>query len=94
MDEPRIGDRIGAILSQDEVVNLLGYGVYLGDEVPPPEVGGFNIGLPNPKLQLDNGDIVWGCECWWGDEKSVKKSIEGATINVVSIHDVRREASA
>lgn len=19
----------------------------------------------NPKIALDNGDIVWGCECWW-----------------------------
>jgi hypothetical protein len=20
----------------------------------------------NPKLQLDNGQIAWGCETWWG----------------------------
>ena len=90
----KVGERIGAVLSQDSyITNLLGYGVYLGEEVPPPETGGFNLGLPNPKLQLDNGDVVWGCECWWGHEEAVRAMIEGTTIRVVSIHAGRKEAN-
>lgn len=22
----------------------------------------------NPKIILDDGEVVWGCECWWGPE--------------------------
>jgi hypothetical protein len=75
MSKHNIGDRIGAILSADgSTVNLLGYGVYAGDEIPPT---GFahDAGIKNPKLQLDNGKVVWGQECWWGSEQAVKNSI-------------------
>lgn len=66
------GDRIGAIQSaKDNTVKFLGYGVYVGDEVP----GDF-LPVPNPKLQLDNGNIVWGYQCWWGSESAVKSQIE------------------
>ena len=66
-----IGDRVGAILKADpEEVHLLGYGVYKGDEIPPD---GF--GVPNPKIELDNGDIIWGHQCWWGEEDKVKASL-------------------
>lgn len=65
------GDRIGAIQSaRDNVVKFFGYGTYLGDEVPA------DYPLPNPKLQMDNGAIVWGFQCWWGDESAVKSQIE------------------
>lgn len=79
-----IGDRIGAIcgrLDEDpNDVRVFGFGVYAGDEVPPPEVTGpFGpVSHKNPKLVLDDGQIVFGCECWWGDEERVKRTIEDA----------------
>lgn len=89
---PKVGDRVGAILSAKEgVVRFLGFGTYMGKEVPPENVGGFNIGLPNPKILLDNGEVVWGCECWWGPEEKVKKEIEGQTIEQVSMCSFREE---
>ena len=83
--------RIGAILgASTEEVYFLGYGVYLGHEIPPAEIGGFNFGLPNPKLQLDNGDIVYGCECWWGSEEQMRKKIKSfAVVTHVRIADYR-----
>ncbi|MFA7637420.1 MAG: hypothetical protein WCX81_06625 [Monoglobales bacterium] len=81
------GDRVGAILSADkDEVRLLGYGTYLGDEVPPD---GFmhEIGHQNPKIQLDNGDIVWGYQCWWGDEEQVKKKIGDRRVVIVSVKE-------
>ena len=24
---------------------------------------------------LDNGKIIYGCECWWGDDVEVKKIV-------------------
>jgi hypothetical protein len=77
----KIGDRVGALLSaKGDTVKLLGYGVYVGDEVPDEEAGGLGAmvreaGVKNPKILLDNGQVVWGCECWWGDEEVVKKKL-------------------
>ena len=81
------GSRVGAILSaNDEVVNLLGYGVYSGDEIPPD---GFlnEAGATNPKITLDNGDVVWGYQCWWGPEDEVKNSIAGRKIINAKVTD-------
>lgn len=59
----KIGDRIGAVLSANkETVNLLGYGIYAEDEIPPNGILHI-IGAKNPKLQLDNGKMVWGYQC-------------------------------
>lgn len=24
-------------------------------------------GKPNPKIILDDGLVIWGCECWWDE---------------------------
>lgn len=81
------GTRVGAILSADkETVRLLGYGTYIGNEIPP-EGPLHKIGIPNPKIQLDNGDVVWGYQCWWGDEEEVKCSIGGRQVIEVKISD-------
>lgn len=71
-----IGDRVGAIShSKEDTVYFYGYGTYQGDSVPPKNVGGFNIGCPNPEIKLDNGNSVYGCECWWGSEAKIKKEL-------------------
>ena len=77
--DPKIGDRVGCFLSVVRNTALfLGYGTYVGDEVPPNEgqtsLTSYLSGLrkANPKIVLDSGDIVWGCECWWGPEEEVK----------------------
>lgn len=77
----KIGERIGAwlsILPGEGRGLFLGFGTYVGDEVPPNMGGGSLTAFlsgerrPNPKLVLDSGEVVWGCECWWGAEESVK----------------------
>ncbi len=88
----KVGDRIGAVLSsKNDVVKFLGYGTYQGDHVPPPEVKmwGEPLTHPNPKLVLDNGDEVYGCECWWGSEAAVVKHLVGKTVETVSIKTAR-----
>jgi hypothetical protein len=86
-----IGIRVGAILSMDdETVNLLGYGTYDGDEIPV--VNGMEV-LPiaNPKITLDSGKVVWGCECWWGPEDKIKEQVEGKEIVEVDIDEARAQ---
>lgn len=97
-----VGDRVGALISAtDGKVEFLGYGEYVGEEVPPPDSLGFgeilnDVDRENPKLELDNGETVYGCECWWGYEDKVKKRLEeykdeGMTVEEVSIEDLREE---
>lgn len=69
------GERIGAVLlAKDNVCNLLGFGVYAGDHVPPKDVDeiGNELEVPSPRLDLDDGSVVWGFQCWWARERSVK----------------------
>lgn len=99
----RKGARIGAMLGaakETKRVSFLGYGVYEGDETPPPEINPtLNNGRPNPKLVLDNGKVVWGMECWWGDAAKFEELLEdylakGWTIVDADIDEARAEAAA
>lgn len=74
----KVGSRVGAILKADEDgVHLLGYGTYQGPQPIPEGVpGGMCIpGIPNPKILLDSGKTVWGCQCWWSSEEETKRMI-------------------
>lgn len=65
------GERVFAIRNGDQKdmeLYVFGPGTYVGDEVPP--VKGFDY--PNPRIDLDNGDVTWGMECWWGDEAGIR----------------------
>jgi hypothetical protein len=91
------GERVYAVLSATaDEVSLLGFGVYVGDEVPPAPMGAVravfgastwdefdrvvaeDVGAApnpalrptNPKIVLDDGQVVWGAECWWGPEST------------------------
>lgn len=77
----KIGDRVGAIQeSNDTEIYLYGYGAYTGMTIPPENVGGFNMGVPNPTIKLDNGNLVYGCECWWGPEEKIIAATRGRKI--------------
>ena len=86
------GDRVGAVQSvTNGVARLYGYGKYVGDEVPGDEVGGLNVGLANPKIELDNGKHVFGCECWWSPEEEMRKMLAQCDeVIEVDIDEVRK----
>lgn len=99
------GDRIGAILGKkDGVIELLGYGTFTGHAVPVEAVGAFAEMLKewerkNPRLQLDNGKIVYGCECWWGSEAAIMSELVrqqeiGFIVVEVDIDEVRAKYQA
>lgn len=100
----KVGDRVGAILgSKEREVEFFGFGVYEGDFLPVGAVGDVaevaSAVAPdrlNPKIKLDSGKVVWGCECWWGPEENIKAQIErwekiGFTIIEKDIDEVRKE---
>lgn len=91
----RPGERVGALLDEaDGVVRLFGFGVYVGDEVPHEKVAGHGPWLreadaPNPKILLDDGKDVFGCECWWGSEAKLRTLIAGKKVVQVDIDQIR-----
>ncbi len=102
----KAGIRVGAILgSKDKVVELLGFGIYEGDfdpELDTTKAVGFmaemrkGLGLSNPRIRLDSGQVVWGCECWWGPESKIQHEIEtwkasGYVIKKVDIDAIRKD---
>lgn len=76
------GDRVGAIFGTGEgAVSFLGYGIFAGYEVPKGAYGPMADALvvdaaKNPKIVLDSGRTVWGCECWWGPEGQIKVRLD------------------
>ena len=92
----KIGDRVGAILgsNKDGGIDFFGYGVYEGDFISTEAVGFMadiarELSHENPRLKMDDGSIVYGCECWWGPEDKVRKLLEGRDVNIVSIESIR-----
>lgn len=86
--------RVGAINDvSDSQVEFFGFGNYVGDFVPTEAVGWLadiakEVGRKNPKIELDNGEFVYGCECWWGGEDAVKKEIEKYKVEGLKIVNV------
>lgn len=95
------GERVGAILgAKDGKVEFFGYGVFEGDHVPNEAIGWIAESLiankiPNPRIRLDNGGVVYGCECWWGPEEAVKKRLEQyETVVEVDVNEWRKSIGA
>lgn len=89
MREP--GTRVTAISHTDAKHNkayIFGHGVYVGDE-DCPVLGVFGKGqyLKNPKIVLDNGKVVWGCQCWWAPVDVVAKRLNGWDVTEIDIDD-------
>ncbi len=83
---------MGAVLSANQKeVKLLGFGVYEGDFVPEADAPGWmtqilrDSGVRNPRIRLDDGRTVYGCQCWWGLEDSVKASFGDRTVVTVGL---------
>jgi len=47
----------------------------------------FDSSLCNPRIRLDTGDVVWGCQCWWGPEDEVRSSIGDRKVVMVPVPD-------
>lgn len=88
----KTGGRVFAMSHvEGDVAYIYGFGVYVGDEIPPEGISLMGIDLHtlghrNPKIRLDNGQIVWGCESWWGAED---KFPHYKQIERVDIHEAR-----
>lgn len=87
-----VGDRVACVLRSDVTrVELIGFGVYVGNELPPDEIGDIvelvkELGGTNPRINLDRGGYVFGCECWWGPEAEFLEWANGREVVEVGMH--------
>ncbi len=78
------GERVGVILKAKKgVIEFLGWGTYVGNEIPYKARGLIakvlrKLKRKSPKIELDSGEVVYGCECWWGSEERVKEVLKKA----------------
>lgn len=87
-----IGTRVLAIRNTDDAtVYAYGYGTYVGDEVPPTDdedvILFFREFGGNPKIVLDNGDVVWGFQCWWGEATYLEEQYREHEFVIVPVPD-------
>lgn len=68
------GTRIIAIRDVDKrangtkVVHYFGEGTYQGDEYVS------ELNFHSPKLVMDDGEVIWGFEAWWGSVEEMENS--------------------
>lgn len=58
-----------------------------GEERPE---GPFALANENPRIRLEDGSVIWGCQCWWGQAET--RGIATA-INAVCENDSGEEVS-
>lgn len=85
----KINSRVIAIShSKEGKLFIFGRGIYVGDEpftgtkgifgMPKEELAELHGGeFINPKIVLDDGSVVWGCQAWWGSEEKLDKQYAG-----------------
>lgn len=93
----KIGQRVGAFLTSEEQENMIylfGFGEYIGEgEFEVSEVSNnkfiqhinpFN-GMLCPKIKLDNGSIIYGNECIFGDEIKIKQFLKNKQVKKIDV---------
>ena len=79
MDSEEVGAPVG--FTADMVRDAIRDGHLTEEEAPS-----------NPRIRLDDGKVVWGCECWWASEEKVKQICAAAdSVEVVDIDAIREE---
>lgn len=106
-DPPKLErQRVGVLHYADSVtkeVYSLGYGEVIGYEVPPVGIWGsvgspHRVGVQTPRIDLDSGTTIYGCESWWLPEAEMKTFLAGLirggyNVNRADIVQYRRDGS-
>ena len=94
----KTNNRVYVVYSlDDDVVESFGLGTYLCQAVPDETAMGLMADFCRqqkrevPKIQLDSGEIIWGCECYFDSEEFMKKVIHGKEIKMVNIEELRND---
>ena len=45
----------------------------------------YEHAMKNPKIELDDGSVVWGFQCWWGPEEQYEEMVAGREVVQVQV---------
>lgn len=82
-----VGTRVGAIYESnvvEKVIKIFGYGTYLGDSFPHEKAK-----LASPKILLDSGEVIYGYQCWWGEEHKVREQLQSYLFKGFKIIEIK-----
>jgi len=99
MTRAKVGERVGVLrgmIKGTDKCGVFGFGVRIPNEIPKKGIYFVGVdlhkrGVEVPTMLLDNGEKVYGCECWWGRESYIKEVLENHNIVECSIEDYRKE---
>ncbi len=102
--KPSIGSYVGAVRElNSHTTYLYGFGTYEGnfqvgeDDGPQPKGKAAEIvqekGALIPRIRLDNGQVIWGCECIWGPDQEIKARMKNTTVVRCNISEDRMAAT-
>lgn len=97
MNSMKVGDRVGAVSGNlpTGAVEIFGFGVYEGEHPVDPLAVGMvaaihrAAGTTSPRIRLDSGETIYGCECWFDHEDRVRAKLSHFRTEEVSVADVR-----
>ena len=99
----KIGSKVICVSHADKVyAYIFGHGIYEGpkqpkdfpiDQQPAGMKGRYIVeaGKDNPCIKLEDGNYVWGCECWWDIESKVEEYLTGLAIKKLDIKEIRNK---
>ena len=79
-----VGTRVKLVSHiDDDTIYCFGYGIYEGfkrpcdfpkDQRPAGLLGQILVENEhdNPCIKMDDGNYIWGCECWWGEAEDLE----------------------
>jgi hypothetical protein len=96
-----IGTRVAAVqyCNKDKTeVGFIGYGVYAGDFPIPDKYACLsdNSKGNHPLITLDDGTVVWGFECWWGEQEFFNErfKLKDPATKIIPVDIVRARVEA
>lgn len=78
-----VGDRPRPMNMEEETEIILGFLDYADDLEEARQL--FNHFRLNPCINLDNGYVVWGFQCWWGPVEKVQRRFPESQYDYISV---------
>ena len=86
-----IGETV-LVFEPDNPTKLIGKGKYLGEEqinVEEDDSDKIVTSFASPKIELEDGKIIYGFECWWIPEDMYKEESQRADNNGTELQSTK-----
>lgn len=87
-DFPRVGPGVGGLDADAERKEIEEWAKEERPEMTEEQIKEFALlATSNPRIKLDSGKTVWGCQCWWGPEEQIKQAVGNRKVVMIDIDE-------